>query len=141
MFRPRSGAKDAVGDTPVVVISGDGGFMYQIQEFSTAVRHHLSPVFIVFNDSAFGNVRRMQQEEHGNRVIASDLVNPDFLKLADSFGIRANRVRSPESCARCSNAHVAGKEPVIIEVPIGESRSLGLYPVSKSPRLNHTVGR
>ncbi len=114
------GAKDAVGDTPVVVISGDGGFMYQIQEFSTAVRHHLAPVFIVFNDSAFGNVRRMQQEEHGNRVIASDLVNPDFLKLADSFGIRGHRVRSPEELRPVLERAVAGKEPVIIEVPIGE---------------------
>ena len=45
------GAKDAVGDTPVIVISGDGGFMYQIQEFSTAVRHNISPVFIVFNEA------------------------------------------------------------------------------------------
>lgn len=114
------GAKDAVGDTPVVVISGDGGFMYQIQEFSTAVRHNLSPVFIVFNDGAFGNVRRMQQEEHGNRVIASDLVNPDFMKLADSFGIRGHRVRSPQELRPVLERAVAGKEPVIIEVPIGE---------------------
>lgn len=114
------GAKDAVGDTPVVVISGDGGFMYQIQEFSTAVRHNLSPVFIVFNDSAFGNVRRMQQEEHGNRVIASDLFNPDFLKFADSFGIRGHRVRSPQELQPVLERALAGKEPVIIEVPIGE---------------------
>ncbi len=114
------GAKDAVGDTPVIVISGDGGFMYQIQEFSTAVRHNLSPVFIVFNDAAFGNVRRMQQEEYGNRVIASDLLNPDFLKLADAFGIKGHRVRSPEELRPVLERAVAGKEPVIIEVPIGE---------------------
>ena len=114
------GVKDAMGDTPVVVISGDGGFMYNVQEFSTAVRHNISPVFIVFNDAAFGNVRRMQQEEHGNRVIASDLLNPDFLKLADSFGIRSHRVRSPEELRPVLEKAVAGKEPVVIEVPIGE---------------------
>lgn len=84
------------------------------------MRHNLSPVFIVFNDSAFGNVRRMQQEEHGNRVIASDLLNPDFMKLADSFGIKGHRVRSPEQLRPVLEKAVAGKEPVIIEVPIGE---------------------
>lgn len=112
--------KDAVGATPVVVISGDGGFMYNIQELSTAVRHNIAPVFICFNDSAFGNVRRMQQEEHGNRVIASDLYNPDFVKLADSYGIKGHRVRSPEELRPVLEKAVAGNEPVVIEVPIGE---------------------
>jgi len=114
------GAKDAVGDTPVVVISGDGGFMYNIQELSTAVRHRIAPVFIVFNDGAFGNVRRMQKELHGNRVIASDLLNPDFVKLADSYGMAGSRVRTAEELRPVLEKALASGEPHLIEIPIGE---------------------
>lgn len=114
------GVKDAVGDTPVVCISGDGGFMYNNQELSTAVRHRIAPVLICFNDSAYGNVRRMQKEEHGNRVIASDLLNPDFPKLAESYGMAGYRVRSPEELRPALEKAIASGDPTLIEVPIGE---------------------
>lgn len=114
------GAKNAVGDTPVVCISGDGGFSYNIQELSTAVRHGIGATFIVFNDSAYGNVRRMQKEEHGNRVIASDLLNPDFIKLADSYGMAGHRVRTAEELRPVLEKALASGEPNLIEVPIGE---------------------
>ncbi|MCC2097171.1 MAG: hypothetical protein KDJ29_09785 [Hyphomicrobiales bacterium] len=114
------GVKDAVGDTPVVCISGDGGFMYNIQELSTAVRHRIAPVLVCFNDGAYGNVRRMQKEEHGNRVIASDLVNPDFPKLADSYGMAGHRVRSAEELRPVLEKAIASGEPTLVEVPIGE---------------------
>ena len=83
------GAKAARPDVPVVCIAGDGGFMFNVQELASAVRHNLAVTFVVFNDNAFGNVRRSQKEDYGNRVIGSDLVNPDFMKLAESFGIAA----------------------------------------------------
>jgi acetolactate synthase I/II/III large subunit len=114
------GAKNAVGDTPVVCISGDGGFGYNIQELSTAVRHGIGAVFIVFNDGAYGNVRRMQKEEHGNRVIASDLLNPDFVKLADSYGMAGHKVRTAEELRPVLEKAISGGEPTLIEVPIGE---------------------
>ena len=90
------GAKHALGDVPVVAISGDGGFMFNVQELSTAVRHRIPIVVIVFNDGAYGNVRNMQKALHGNRVIGSDLANPDFVRLAESFGIAGRRVSDPE---------------------------------------------
>lgn len=114
------GAKAAVGDTPVVCISGDGGFMYNVQELSTAVRHRIAPVFIVFNDGAYGNVRRMQKEEHGNRVIASDLLNPDFVKLAESYGMAGHRARSAEELQPLLEKAIASNEPTLIDVPLGE---------------------
>jgi acetolactate synthase-1/2/3 large subunit len=114
------GAKHAVGDRPVAVISGDGGFMYNVQELSTAVRHRIAAVFVVFNDGAFGNVKRMQQELHGNRVIASDLLNPDFVKLGESYGIAAQRVRSPEAFRIALEKAIASGEPNLIEVSFGE---------------------
>jgi acetolactate synthase-1/2/3 large subunit len=117
------GAKHALGDTPVVALSGDGGFMFNVQELATAVRHRIPLVVIVFNDSAYGNVRNMQKSMHGNRVIGSDLANPDFVKLGESFGIGAHRANGPEGLRRALETSLAANEPAIIEVPVGDMPS------------------
>src|SRR3954469_12069978 len=117
------GAKHALGDTPVVALSGDGGFMFNVQELATAVPHRIPVVIILFNDSAYGNVRNMQKSLHGNRVIGSDLANPDFMKLADSFGIGGHRVSNPEALRRALEGSLAANEPTIIEVPVGDMPS------------------
>jgi acetolactate synthase-1/2/3 large subunit len=117
------GAKHALGDTPVVALSGDGGFMFNVQELATAVRHRIPVVIILFNDSAYGNVRNMQKSMHGNRVIGSDLANPDFMKLADSFGIGGHRVSNPEALRRALETSLAANEPTLIEVPVGDMPS------------------
>jgi acetolactate synthase I/II/III large subunit len=114
------GAKAACPDRPVVCIAGDGGFMFQVQELATAVRHNLGVVFVVFNDNAFGNVQRSQKEDYGNRVIASDLANPDFMKLADSFGIARERATSPEALRPALKRAIASNKPALIECPVGE---------------------
>jgi acetolactate synthase-1/2/3 large subunit len=114
------GAKAACPDRPVVCIAGDGGFMFQIQELATAVRHNLAVTFVVFNDNAFGNVQRSQKEDYGNRVIASDLANPDFMKLADSFGIAHERATSPEALRPALRRAIASNAPALIECPVGE---------------------
>ena len=63
----------------------------------------------MFNNGAFGNVKRIQQEWYGNRTIASDLANPDFVRFAESFGAAAERARQPgASCARHSGAASRG---------------------------------
>ena len=85
-FATALGAQDARRDVPVVAITGDGGFLFTATEMATAIRHRIPLVTIVFNDGAFGNVRRIQEEHYGNRLIASDLANPDFVAFAESFG-------------------------------------------------------
>ena len=87
------GAQDARRDVPVLSINGDGGFMYTANELATAVRHRIPLVAIVFADGSFGNVRRIQEENYGNRLIASDLANPDFVKFAESVR-RGGRARA-----------------------------------------------
>ena len=74
---------------PVLAIAGDGGFMYQVGELATAVQHGIAVIVVVFDNGLFGNVRLLQETLYGNRTIASDLVNPDFVKLAESFGVAA----------------------------------------------------
>ncbi len=98
-FATALGAQHARPDVPVVAISGDGGFMFTANEMATAMRHRIPLVTIVFNDGAFGNVRRIQQERYGNRLIASDLANPDFVAFAKSFGAEAVRVQKPAGIA------------------------------------------
>jgi acetolactate synthase-1/2/3 large subunit len=113
------GAQDARRDVPVVSIAGDGGFMYTVGELATAVRHSIPVVAVVFNDGAFGNVRRMQVEKHGNRVVATDLVNPDFVRLAESFGMSGTRADGPAALRAALERAIAAREPALIEVPVG----------------------
>jgi acetolactate synthase-1/2/3 large subunit len=114
------GAQHARRDVPVVSINGDGGFLYTANELATAVRHRIPLVAIVFADGAFGNVRRIQQEHYGNRLIATDLANPDFVKFAESFGAAAERARDPAQLRAALARGFARRDgPTLIEVPVG----------------------
>jgi acetolactate synthase I/II/III large subunit len=114
------GVQHARPEVPVVAISGDGGFMFTANELATAVRHRIPLVAVVFSDGAFGNVRRIQAEQYGNRLIACDLANPDFLRFAESFGARAERAKAPAGLRASLKRGFARRDgPTIIEVPVG----------------------
>ncbi len=113
------GAQVGNPDKKVVSINGDGGFMYNVQELSTQVAHNIPLVTVVFNDNAFGNVKRMQQENFAGRTLASDLHNPDFLKLAESFGMAGMRASSPAELKTMLDKALAMNAPVLIEAPVG----------------------
>jgi acetolactate synthase I/II/III large subunit len=114
------GAQHARPDVPVLAISGDGGFLFTSNELATAVRHRIPLTVVVFNDGAFGNVRRIQEESFGNRLIACDLANPDFLRYAESFGAAAERARNPQELrAALKRAFKRRDGPSLIEVPVG----------------------
>ncbi|MDO8878591.1 MAG: thiamine pyrophosphate-binding protein [Pseudolabrys sp.] len=112
------GAQHARPDVPVVSINGDGGFMYTSNELATAMRHRIPLVAVVFVDGAFGNVRRIQEEQFGNRLIACDLANPDFVKFAESFGATGRRAHNPDELRTALRASFAAREPTLIEVPV-----------------------
>jgi acetolactate synthase-1/2/3 large subunit len=119
-FATALGAQDARREVPVLSISGDGGFLFTANEMATAVRHRIPLVTIVFSDGAFGNVRRIQEERYGNRQIASDLANPDFVAFAESFGAAAVRVKSPDELRPALRRAFARRDgPTLIEVPVG----------------------
>jgi acetolactate synthase-1/2/3 large subunit len=119
-FATALGAKVARPDLPVVSVSGDGGFMYNVQELSTAARHGIDIVAIVFADGAYGNVRRMQKEDYGNRLIGVDLQNPQFPKMAESFGVAGARTTSPDGLRRELAAALRRRGTTLIEVAVGE---------------------
>ncbi len=117
-FPTALGAQVARPDVPVVSVNGDGGFGFCLNELSTMVRHQIPAVVLVFNDNAFGNVRRIQHESFGGRTIASDLLNPDFGKLAESFGVAGRRAESPAALEREIGEAIRAHEPTLIEIPM-----------------------
>jgi acetolactate synthase-1/2/3 large subunit len=119
-FATALGVADARRDVPVVSINGDGGFLYTASELATAMRHKIPLTAIVFADGSFGNVRRIQEERFGNRLIASDLSNPDFVKFAEAFGVSAERVATPQELRAALKRGFARRDgPTLIEVPVG----------------------
>jgi acetolactate synthase I/II/III large subunit len=119
-FATALGAQHARRDVPVLSISGDGGFLFTSNELASAMCHRIPLTVVVFNDGAFGNVRRIQEEQFGNRLIASDLANPDFVRYAQSFGAEAERARNPQELrAALKRAFKRRDGPTLIEVPVG----------------------
>ncbi len=112
------GARVANPDVPVVALCGDGGFLFTGNELATAVKHGIAAIGIVFVDGAFGNVRRMQEDLHGGKVVATDLANPDFVRLAESFGAKARRAEGMEAFRQALAWAIAEPGPTLIEVPV-----------------------
>ena len=114
------GAKVGNPDKVVISINGDGGFGFTLNELATMAQHNIPVVTVVFNDSAYGNVKRIQQVDLGGKVLGSELKNPDYLKLADAFGITGRRTDSADGLARALNASIKANEPTLIEVPVSQ---------------------
>jgi acetolactate synthase-1/2/3 large subunit len=117
-FPTAIGVKAGVPDKAVVSIIGDGGFMFGMPELASAAQHDIGLVTIVFNNNSFGNVRRDQQERFDNHLIGADLDNPDFVKLAESFGVAGYKVESAEELKPALAKAIDEDKPAIIEVLI-----------------------
>jgi acetolactate synthase-1/2/3 large subunit len=127
-FNTALGVKVAHPDRAVISISGDGGFMFGVQELATAKQFDIGVVAIVFNNAAYGNVRRDQQTTYGNRLIGSELENPDFVAMARSFGVAAHKVTSPEELAEVLPDAIAANAPVVIEVEVPRGGDASPWP-------------
>ena len=121
------GAKLACPEQTVVSISGDGGFMFTVQELATARALNLDLIALVFNDNAFGAIRKYQDRVFGSRHIGSELVNPDFVKLAEAFGVRGAHVHPDQVGAAVSRAREAGGV-WLIEVPFSPGGAATMVP-------------
>ncbi len=117
-FPTALGVKAAHPDKPVVSITGDGGFMFAVQELATAAQENIALVTVLFNNASYGNVMRDQRTNFGNRVIGAALKNPDFMMLANAFGIEGHRVTSPGDLKPVLAKALAAKKPALIEVEV-----------------------
>jgi acetolactate synthase-1/2/3 large subunit len=121
------GAKLACPKQPVVSISGDGGFLFTMQELATARAENLDLIVLVFNDNAFGAIRKYQDRMFGGRHIGSELVNPDFVKLGEAFGAKSVRVEPKDIGAAVRRAHETGGL-WLIEIPFAPDGPATMVP-------------
>jgi acetolactate synthase-1/2/3 large subunit len=127
------GAKVARPDRPVVATMGDGGFLYNASELATAAQHKINVVAVVFNDGAYGNVARDLEEAWGG-AYGTELKNPDFLKLADAYGMVGMRAREPGEVGRLVAEAVQLDQPVLVEVPVPEMPRPFFFPARRQPK-------
>lgn len=101
-----------------VVLSfvGDGGFMMSGQEIATAVQHGGKPIILLFNNGSYGTIRMHQEREHPERVVGTDLVNPDFTGMARSLGLHAETVTQTEDFRAALERAIAANRPALIEL-------------------------
>ncbi|HLJ71742.1 MAG TPA: thiamine pyrophosphate-dependent enzyme [Roseiarcus sp.] len=115
-FPSALGVKVAHPDRPVVAIAGDGGFMFAVQELATAAQERIGLITLVFNNRSYGNVLRDQRVGYGDRVIGARLDNPDFMTLAEAFGVQGRRVGSPAALKEALERALKTVRPVLIEI-------------------------
>lgn len=119
-FPTALGAKVACPEREVLALCGDGGFMFAATELATAVKHRIGLVTIVCNDGRFGNVQRIQREAYEGRIIATDLVNPEFMRFARSFGAHAVRVEDERALGQAMREGFGRDLPTVIELVLSE---------------------
>lgn len=128
----------AVADVPVVGIVGDGGFLFTATELATAVQHDIPCNIVLFNDGAYGNVKRIQKVRFGeDRTIASTLKNPDFQQLSAAFDVRSWRVDSPEGLTTALRSSIEHDGPSLVEVTVSEMPNPWPFfrpPANRGPR-------
>ena len=118
-FPTALGAKVARPDRPAVCIVGDGGFMFNSSELSTAVKYGINIVTVLLRNDSYGNVARDLDELFGG-TYETDLHNPDFVKFAESFGAVGMRAKDPMELETMIPLALERRAPVIIDVPFGD---------------------
>jgi acetolactate synthase-1/2/3 large subunit len=117
-FPTALGAKVGNPDRQVVVVSGDGGFLFAVGDLATAVKHKINVVTLVFNDGIYGATYRMQQRYYENRIFGTELVNPDFAALARSFGAVGIKLSDHRELKEALRSALTEDGPVVIEIPL-----------------------
>ena len=115
-FPAGMGAKVGKPKQPVVCVTGDGGFQYNCQELATAAQYGINPIILMFNDNAWGVLKGYQANNYNSRFLGTDLVNPDFVKLFESYGFEGAKVSTVEQLSRALEQAVASDRTQLIEV-------------------------
>jgi acetolactate synthase-1/2/3 large subunit len=127
-FPASIGAKFARPEKPVFCVTGEGGFVMTMQELSTAVEHNVDVKIFILNNASLGMVRQFQDDFYGGIRSAVDLsVMPDFVKLADAFGLPGFRARTLAETRDVLGKAMAHKGPVLIDFVIDPEANV--YPI------------
>jgi len=130
------GVQAAFPGRPVVSVAGDGGFMFAAQEISTAVQYGLNVVAVVFDNGHYGNVHLDQERLFEGRSLGGRLENPDFARLAETFGALGLTTRTPDELRVALDKAFSSGRPAVIHVPceLGKGASPWKYLMPKSDR-------
>jgi acetolactate synthase-1/2/3 large subunit len=101
---------------PVVAFVGDGGFLMNSGELMTACERHLPVVYLLANNGSYGTIRLHQERTYPDRVVATDLANPDFARMAESFGALGLRVDSPEQVRPALAKALESGGPALLDI-------------------------
>ncbi len=102
----------------VVAVTGDGDFLMTGQELATAMQYQANIIVIVVNNGIYATIRMHQEREYPGRVIGTDMVNPDFVLLAEAHGAHAERVVKTEQFEAAFTRCLAADKPSLIEVQL-----------------------
>src|SRR5438876_15825 len=109
---------------PVWAISGDGGFQMNMQEIATMVQEGIPVKMAIFNNGYLGMVRQWQQFFHGRRYSATPIWSPDYVRLAEAYGIPGWRVERGEQVDGVLRAALAHEGPALVEFLIEQEANV-----------------
>ncbi|HLG61390.1 MAG TPA: thiamine pyrophosphate-binding protein [Ktedonosporobacter sp.] len=112
------GAQAAAPDKPVVALCGDGGFLLNVGELATAAQEKLPVITVIFNDATYTAVKSDQHRRFGSRYIATDLLAPDYVTVAQGFHMQATRAEGPAALRDAIRTAIDHAGPTLIEVPL-----------------------
>ena len=130
-FGTALGVKVAHPDRPVVSINGDGGFLYGAQELATAKQYGIDVVAVVFDNGAFGNVKRDQLTKYQGRLLGSELTNPDFVALGEAYGVSSVGVSTPAQFRDALVAALGDGGPALIRAEVEEGAESSPWPFTR----------
>ncbi|WP_299407831.1 acetolactate synthase large subunit [Acaryochloris sp. IP29b_bin.148] len=116
-------AKLVYPDRHIIAVTGDGGFMINMQELETALRLGVAFTTIIFNDGGYGLIEWKQQQYYGEASFIK-FGNPDFVRLAESMGLKGYRVESSADFIPILKTAVAQDVPTIVDCPIDYKENL-----------------
>jgi acetolactate synthase-1/2/3 large subunit len=120
-FSPPAAFGAGIGtDRQVVALVGDGGFLFTVGDLATAVQYDLGVPIVLLNDDSYDILEDVQRQQYG-RTMATDIENPDFVDLAESFGAAATRIElaSVETeLPAALDAAFDRDRPTVIEIPV-----------------------
>ena len=128
-FPAAIGAKVACEDDPVLAIVGDGGFLMVCQELATVREYDLPVIVTILNNRKLGMVYQWQSLLYNERLSETDLGNvPDFVKLAESFNINAERITQPGETKKAVQKAIKDNEALVLDIEIKKNEFLPMVP-------------
>ena len=127
-FPSAIGVQIAHQEKPVICVTGEASFMMNIQEISTIAQYNLPVKVLILNNSCMGMVRQWQEMFHGERYSESKMQGmPDFIKLAESYGIKGLRATNVGEVDKVIAEMLATDGPVIVDMVVDPNENV--YPM------------